>query len=136
VVQNEQILLICRAHEPFKNFWDFPGGFLNYGEHPLQGLQREVFEELNIKIEATGLIGFYMDFYGLPAEWQAGESRESTLNIYYSCEIVNGAPRPKAEIREARWFDLHKLPEKFAFNHARAVLRDWSKMNGSKSHEF
>jgi 8-oxo-dGTP diphosphatase len=122
LVREKQILLIRRANEPFKDFWDFPGGFLNYGEHPVEGLKREVFEELNVKIKVAGLIGFYMDFYG--------ESKESTLNIYYSCQIVNGALHPKSEIRDARWFDLHRLPENIAFNHAREVLRDWSKMNG------
>jgi len=38
LVKDTQILLIRRANEPFKDFWDFPGGFLNYGEHPEQGL--------------------------------------------------------------------------------------------------
>lgn len=34
----------------FKGFWTLPGGFVNYGEHPRKGAEREVLEELGIKI--------------------------------------------------------------------------------------
>jgi 8-oxo-dGTP diphosphatase len=116
LVKDAQVLLIRRAEEPFRDFWDFPGGFLNYDEHPVDGLKREVFEELNLQIEVDRLIGLYMDFYG--------DSKESTLNIYFTGQIVNGSPFPKSEIREVQWFDLQKLPNNFAFNHALRVFKD------------
>ena len=123
LVKDEHVLLIRRANEPFKDFWDFPGGFLNCGEHPESGLKREVFEELNVNMEIAELIGFYMDNYG--------ESGESTLNIYYSGSIVNGSMYPNSEVSEVRWFDLQKLPQNLAFNHAQFVLSDWSRSNGN-----
>ncbi len=73
-------------------------------------------------MEISGLIGFYMDYYG--------ESEESTLNIYYAGHIVNGSMYAKSEIHEVRWFGLKELPANFAFNHAQLVLSDWSKSNG------
>ncbi len=69
-----------------------------------------------------------MDYYGEP--------KESTLNIYYTGQIVNGSMCPKSEIREARWFDLQKLPSNFAFDHAQSVLSDWSKMVTSNRGNF
>jgi NADH pyrophosphatase NudC (nudix superfamily) len=47
LVEDEEgrLLLARRAHEPFKGRWDIPGGFLEEGEHPLDGLRRELCEE-------------------------------------------------------------------------------------------
>ncbi len=35
----------------FTGMWTLPGGYIDYGEHPLKGARREVFEELGIDIE-------------------------------------------------------------------------------------
>ncbi|NIR49687.1 NUDIX domain-containing protein [candidate division KSB1 bacterium] len=118
IAKNGDILLIRRANEPYKNCWDFPGGFLEFDEHPEDGLIREVSEELDIKIQVSGLIGLYMDHYG--------SQKESTLNIYYTCNILNGSITPNHEVSEAKWFSLREVPTNFAFKHAKLVLRDWT----------
>ncbi|NIQ06738.1 MAG: NUDIX hydrolase [Candidatus Korarchaeota archaeon] len=117
--RNGDILLIRRANEPYKDHWDFPGGFLEPDEHPRDGVKREVFEELNVKVEVRQLIGVYMDHYG--------NQHDSTLNMYYTCNIIEGSVSPNFEIKEAKWFSLKSIPRKLAFNHAEAVLKDWKK---------
>jgi 8-oxo-dGTP diphosphatase len=42
------VLLIKRAHEPFKDHFAFPGGFVDYNEDPLEGCLRELKEECNL----------------------------------------------------------------------------------------
>ena len=46
IVQDGQALVTVRAREPEKGRLDLPGGFLEVGEHPVDGLVREVREEL------------------------------------------------------------------------------------------
>ena len=40
-----QILLITRGRDPFKGFYAFPGGFVDYGENPPAACLRELKEE-------------------------------------------------------------------------------------------
>lgn len=108
IVKNNKILLIRRANAPYKNYWDFPGGFLECGEYPKVGLKREVAEELNIRVKIIRILGIYPDSYG--------PEGDSTLNIYYLCKKLPGTIIPQDEIAEARWFDLDKTPRKLAFD--------------------
>ena len=44
--------------------WDVPGGFLEEGEHPLDGLRRELREETGLEVEPVRFVGVWMDVYG------------------------------------------------------------------------
>ncbi len=59
VVREHAVLLVRRALEPFKDYWDIPGGFLEAGEHPEEGARREVLEETGLEVKITGLHGIY-----------------------------------------------------------------------------
>lgn len=118
IAENGKVLLTRRAYEPYKDHWDFAGGFLESGENPENGLIREVDEELKISVKIGRLLGIYPDFYG--------PGGDATLNIYYLCKILGGkiTPRPN-EIAEAKWFALNELPSKLAFGHVKLVLEEW-----------
>ena len=47
-----RVLLARRAVEPYLGLWDCPGGFLEEGEHPLDGLRRELEEETGLVARA------------------------------------------------------------------------------------
>jgi len=125
IAKNGKILLTRRANEPFKDHWDFPGGFLVAGEHSKDGLRRELDEELKIGVKIGRIVGIYPDFYG--------PDGDATLNIYYLCKIANGeiTPRPY-EIAEAKWFSPNALPAKLAFGHVQLVLDEWRKLYALK----
>ena len=55
VDKNNRVLLAKRGIEPFKHGWNIIGGFLNYGENPMDGLKREVKEETNLDFIPTKL---------------------------------------------------------------------------------
>lgn len=109
-------MLAKRAIEPFKGYWDIPGGFLEAGEHPEAGTKRELLEETGLEIRLTGLLGIYMDEYG------AGNY--FTLNIYYLAEVTSGTPSATDDVAELEWFALDNLPTQFAFAHEYQVMTD------------
>jgi len=55
IVKNGKILIIKRSskEDVFANEWDLPGGKLKFGENPVNGLKREVFEETDLKIKVV-----------------------------------------------------------------------------------
>ncbi|MEK6758101.1 MAG: NUDIX hydrolase, partial [Nanoarchaeota archaeon] len=58
------IILIKRKHEPFKDCWALPGGFLELGKETLeQAAVRELFEETSLitNPEELKLVGVYSD---------------------------------------------------------------------------
>lgn len=114
VMRDRAVLLVKRAVEPFLGWWDVPGGFLESGEHPEEGVKRELQEETGLIVAPTELLGFWPDVYG-PEE-------EPTLNIGYVARIVGGEMRAGDDASELAWFPLEALPEQIAFKWEREAL--------------
>ena len=119
IVRDGMLLLVKRGREPFKGWWDIPGGFLNVDEHPEDAIRREVLEETGLRVEPRRLIGLYMDSY------QYGEDTHSILNIFYECIAIQGEMRAADDAIDFDWFDLKQLPSNIAFVSARKALMDW-----------
>jgi ADP-ribose pyrophosphatase YjhB (NUDIX family) len=60
---DEKILLLRRAHDPKKGFFDLPGGFVDHGESSDDALHREIKEELNIEIGEVRYLGSQPNTY-------------------------------------------------------------------------
>lgn len=121
-----RILLLRRAIDPFLGCWDIPGGFCEGGEHPRAAAERELFEEVGVRAEATRLLGVWIDSYGPPTP--DGE-QPTTLNLYYLLEPTEGAVEPRldrSENSELGWFGPDGIPEPLAFpGHIPFVLEAW-----------
>jgi 8-oxo-dGTP diphosphatase len=115
-----RVLLARRAGEPFRGYWDLPGGFLEEAEHPLDGLRRELLEETGLEVEPREFIGIWVDRYG------DAEDAPATLNLYWAARVVRGDARAADDVSELRWFALDELPprEELAF-HIADVLVAW-----------
>ena len=98
------MLLARRAHEPDANLWDLLGGFLEEGEHPLDGLRRELLEETGLHVEPKDFLGAFLDTYG------DGPQTASVLNLVWRGRIVSGDPAPADDVSELRWFAPNELP--------------------------
>ena len=121
VEDGSRVLLARRAGEPFEGRWDIPGGFLDEGEHPLDGLRRELREETGLEVEPVEFLGVWMDRYG-------GESTaEATLNLYWTARVTGGEPAPADDVDDLRWFERDELPgaDELAFENVPLVLRTW-----------
>lgn len=125
IVQDGRVLLVKRGVEPFKGYWDIPGGFLEAGEHPLDGMLREVREELGLEVRVKQLLGVYVDRYAIE-----NGNEIFTLNHYYIVEPVSSELRAADDVSEFRWFALNELTEQMAFEHEQVVLDDLRKKFG------
>ena len=54
-------MLIRRKHEPFKDSYALPGGFVEVGETVEDACRREVKEETNLELYDMRLVGVYSD---------------------------------------------------------------------------
>jgi 8-oxo-dGTP diphosphatase len=117
-----RLLLARRAHQPDAGKWDAPGGFLDEGEDPVEGLRRELREEASIEVEVGDFVGAFTDTYGDPANGM------HVLNLVWEALIVDGEPTPDDDVSELRWFPKDELPEdvEIAFRWLASGLRDWS----------
>ena len=120
-VDNGRVLLARRAHPPFEGFWDIPGGFLDEGEDPLDGLRRELREETGLEVEPEHFLGIWMDRYG------GDSAAEATLNLYWTARVVGGDAAPADDVSELRWFNPDELPapDELAFENVPLVLAAW-----------
>jgi ADP-ribose pyrophosphatase YjhB (NUDIX family) len=120
-VEDGRVLLARRAAEPFQGRWDIPGGFLEEGEDPVDGLRRELKEETGLDVEPQRFLGVWMDRYG------GDSTAEATLNLYWIARIVDGDPEPADDVSELRWFDRNALPrrDELAFENVPLVLAAW-----------
>lgn len=113
-----RVLLARRAIEPAKGKWDCVGGFVEEGEHPLDGLRREVREETGLDFAPGRFLGIWMGRY---------DSR-ATLNLFWAGALAAGEPKPHDDIAELRWFDAADVPgaNELAFHRLIAdVLQAW-----------
>jgi 8-oxo-dGTP diphosphatase len=116
-VHDGRALVTVRAFGPEKGRGDVPGGFLNVGEHPVDGLAREVREELGVEIEVLGdPILLATHTYGEDGAW--------VLAIGFRVRIVEGEPEPTDDVAEARWVSVEELDAvDFAWEHDRGFVR-------------
>lgn len=112
-----RVLLSRRGIEPAKGKWDFPGGFLEEDEHPLDCLRRELREEAGVEVEPLEFVGVWIDKYG------GDGSAQTTLNLYWTARIVEGTPEPDDDVAEFRWFAPAEISDdELGFPHTREVL--------------
>ena len=110
------ILLIRRAHDPFKDCWAFPGGFVNIDEIVDDAVYRELKEETNI---SNVTLKRFDIFDALDRD-----PRERTVSVVYY-GFINGSNEPinaGDDAKDAQWFSVNKLPE-LAFDHSEILKK-------------
>ncbi|MFZ5391164.1 MAG: NUDIX domain-containing protein [Patescibacteria group bacterium] len=120
IVKNGRVLLGKKASGPKKGQWNIPGGFLEAGEHPLQGAKREVKEETGLNIRIVKLLDIFKSRY---------YTGDHCVNIFYLAEIISGTPKAGDDLGELKWFEPNKLPKKMAFKDNEAALKAWLRQN-------
>lgn len=105
IVDGDRVLVAIRAFEPKKGKADTPGGFLMPGEHPLDGLRREIREELGIEVDVS-----FEDFVqGVPHTY--GDEEEWVLTLGFTARPLSLELNPADDVADALWVTSSELDD-------------------------
>jgi len=90
--------------------WEFPGGKVEAGESLRVALQREIQEELGIKVRVND------EFLSLDYDYPT----KSVRLHFFNCTILEGDPQP-IDVADLRWVSPHNI-DKYEFPPADAEL--------------
>lgn len=117
ILDGDKALVTVRARDPEKGRLDLPGGFLELGEHPADGLAREAREELGVDLEVDPTpILLAPHTYGPEGVW--------VLAIGFKARIAGGEPHPADDVADIRWLSADEVDQAdFAWEHDRRMIR-------------
>jgi ADP-ribose pyrophosphatase YjhB (NUDIX family) len=120
VVENDDgaVLLVRRKFEPWQGLWNFPSGFVEYGEDVEDTARREVHEETGLVVELGRLFGVYSYF---------DDPRQDGIIVLYRAQIVGGTLEAGDDAAEVAFFAAGSLPptEQIGFATHRRALGEW-----------
>jgi len=109
-----KVLLIERAHEPFKGQWALPGGFVDMEE----GLERAALRELE---EETGMKDVFIEqLYTFGAPERDPRGRVVSVGYYALVNLEEHPVKPASDAKKVKWFEINDLPA-LAFDHSRIL---------------
>src|SRR3990172_7480544 len=96
-----RVLMVKAVRGFSKGHWNLPGGFMDYGEGPEAGVEREAEEEIGADVVLDGLLSTYVSgFPGKPSY---------TLGFVYRGRVRSESFHLKPdEIEEVGWFTVDK----------------------------
>lgn len=110
---SDEILLVRPTYKPAL---DLPGGILEFGENPVEGLKRELWEELSVEVEVGDLL--CVDF--IPKDWE----KCPVIMLIFKCEIKKGCPRvDMVEVDRAFFTSIPSALESVSLNMRRRLNR-------------
>lgn len=118
LVRDGRALISKRGSDPFKGRYDVPGGFLEPSEDAIEGLKREVKEELGVEIDTSmaDCLQIAPHQYGPDGDW--------TLAIGFKATIRSGEPQASDDVAAIEWVDASQLDSvDFAWDHDRRLVR-------------
>ena len=106
LIIHQDSLLILKEPYAGEILFKFPGGGLEFGESLIDGLKRELKEELNLDL--TEANHFYTQEEFLVSKFRANEQ---LLTIYYKTKVdkIENLVRLDQSIQELMWIPLNKL---------------------------
>jgi 8-oxo-dGTP diphosphatase len=123
-----KLLLIQRKHEPYKDYWALPGGFVEMDENLPEAAARELAEETglkNIPLEQ-------LHTFGKPGR----DPRGRTITIVYFG--IAGKDWQQIEVADdaaqVQWFDTDNLP-RMAFDHDEIVRYAIERLRQTKARQ-
>ncbi len=101
LIEENKVLLIKRAGEPFKGEWAIPGGRIEDDETAEDCLKREMKEETGLDVEEIRFTGLYTD---------PNRDPRQVIAACYLVKRTGGTLKAGDDAAEAAWFGLNDLP--------------------------
>jgi len=121
IIKDNKVLVVKRNEEPFKDMWDFPGGYVDNQEDPKDAIIREMKEELDVNVlDAT----FVKTISGT-GEWKG--TTFPVIGFFYLVEIGDEMIELNEENSEYKWMPLSDLKD-VVWDSNQAMAR-WLKEN-------
>lgn len=120
ILFKNQKLCVVQLHGLYHGYIHLPGGGVEFGEHPIQTLQREWHEEVGIHIIDARLITNISALYKAPSNNGICSQYHNIGMIY---EIVQYTQESAGE-REPEWYTLDQLENKPLSPLLKAYLED------------
>lgn len=118
-----KVLLIQRGHDPFKDHWALPGGFVDENETLEAAALRELKEE-------TGVSDVFIEqlfTFGTPGRDPRG--RVVTVTYYALINLGEHKIGADTDAQDVKWFPIHELPP-LAFDHAEILETAIGRLRG------
>lgn len=97
IKDQENRVLLCLRND--YNIWNLPGGRLEKGESPWQGVIREVKEETGLNVEIIRLIGVY------------SKPNKDEIVFSFECKVLGGELTLNEEAKDIKYFSFTEIPE-------------------------
>ena len=99
IITDDQHRLLLFKHTYRRSHpWGMPGGWMDQGESPLEALEREVYEESRLRIEAQRLL-----LMGITAD-------RPKFEFVVAAKVVSGEFTPSREVSAMAWYARDELP--------------------------
>ena len=99
ILQGDAVLLIQRGNEPLKGMWSIPGGALEVGESLIDGVRREVREEVGLEIE----VGAIVEVFERITRDQQDAVRYHYVLVDFVCRPTGGSLAAGDDADDVRW---------------------------------
>ncbi len=97
--RNGKILVLRRKN----GFWEFPGGGVEFGEHPEKTAVREMEEETGLKVKELALLGVSS------ATYEKDGREKHSVYVIYKGEVEGDELKIRSEHEEGRWISPTEL---------------------------
>ena len=125
IINQEEVLMVQRKREPYVGTWMFPAGFIDYGEHPEETLEREIKEETGLGLRRAKLIDVI--------QTEDDPRSPGHFCFFYKVEVRGNKPETdRDENSDIGWFKIGNMPKIGWLSHkkmASRIKKDESKRN-------
>jgi len=98
IIFNDKNEILLFKHVYRGHAWSLPGGYIKAGEHPSEGLEREIFEESSLVVSADDVLRTRTD------------RTTARLDICYIGVLIGGDFKPTHEVSEFGFFSQDTFP--------------------------
>ena len=98
IILNDKEKILLFKHNYRAHKWSLPGGYMKSGEHPREGLEREILEESGLVVSVDNSLKTRTD------------RNTAKLDLCYMGVLIGGEFKPSAEVSDYGFFALDKMP--------------------------